>query len=75
MIPFAAPPRLDDMQPTNDTGESDSYLVRLTLAGDHLARGRLTERYRGSILALAYRTLENADDAQDVAQEALVYAL
>ena len=75
MIPFAAPPRLDDMQPTNDTGESDSYLVRLALAGDHLARGRLTERHRRSILALAYRTLENADDAQDVAQEALVYAL
>ena len=75
MIPFAAPPRLDDMEPTNDTGESDSYLVRRALAGDHLARGRLTERHRRSILALAYRTLENADDAQDVAQEALVYAL
>ena len=40
-----------------------------------MARGRLTERHRRSILALAYRTLENADDAQDVAQEALVYAL
>lgn len=33
------------------------------------------ERHRRSILALAYRTLENADDAQDVAQEAFVYAL
>jgi len=75
MIPFAASLRLDDMQPTNDTAETDSHLVRRALAGDRLARGRLTERHRGSILALAFRTLENADDAQDVAQEALVYAL
>ena len=75
MIPFAASPRLSDMQPTTDTAETDSHLVRRALAGDPLARGRLTERHRRSILALAYRTLENADDAQDVAQEALVYAL
>ena len=40
-----------------------------------MAASRLTERHRRSIIALAYRTLENADDAQDVAQEALVYAL
>ena len=57
------------------TPETDTQLVRRALAGDRLARGRLTERHRGSILALAYRTLENADDAQDVAQEALVCAL
>ncbi len=75
MILFAAAPRLNTMQPTNDTGETDSQLIRRALAGDRLARGRLTERHRRSILALAFRTLENADDAQDVAQEALVYAL
>jgi len=75
MIPFAASPRLEYMPPTNDMAETDSQLVRRALAGDRLARGRLTERHRRSILALAYRTLENADDAQDVAQEALVYAL
>ncbi len=57
------------------TPETDIQLVRRALAGDGLARGRLTERHRRSVLALAYRTLENADDAQDVAQEALVYAL
>ncbi|MBV9848177.1 MAG: RNA polymerase sigma factor [Armatimonadetes bacterium] len=45
------------------------------LAGDRLAAGRLTERHRRTAFALAYRTLGNADDAQDVAQEALVYAL
>lgn len=33
------------------------------------------ERHRRVVLTLAYRALENADDAQDVAQEALVYAL
>lgn len=40
-----------------------------------MAGSRLTERHRRTVIALAYRTLENADDAQDVAQEALVYAL
>lgn len=40
-----------------------------------MAGSRLTERHRRAVIALAYRTLENADDAQDVAQEALVYAL
>ncbi len=57
------------------TLETDTELVRRAQAGDRLAGGRLTECHRRSILALAYRTLENADDAQDVAQEALVYAL
>ncbi len=33
------------------------------------------ERHRRPTLALAHRALENADDAQDVAQEALVYTL
>ena len=45
------------------------------MAGDKLAAGRLTERHRRLVLTLAFRTLGNADDAQDVAQEALVYAL
>ena len=40
-----------------------------------MAGGRLMERHRRSVLALAFRTLGNADDAQDVAQEALVYVL
>ena len=57
------------------TSETDTQLVHRAQSGDRLAGGRLTERHRRSILALAHRTLENADDAQDVAQEALVYAL
>ncbi len=60
------------MQQTENT---DRELVRRTLAGDKLAAGRLTERHRWAVLALALRTLGDADDAQDVAQEALVYAV
>ena len=60
------------MQQTEIT---DKELVRRTLAGDRLAAGRLTERHRRLVLALAFHTLGNADDAQDVAQEALVYAV
>ncbi len=60
------------MQPKNDT---DNDLVRRALTGDRSAGGRLMERHRRSVLALAFRTLGSADDAQDVAQEALVYAL
>ena len=62
------------MQP-KDTNERDVDLVRQTLAGSRLASGRLLERHRRSVMTLAFRTLGNADDAQDVAQEALVYAL
>ena len=64
------------MQQTEDTEmTTDTELVRRALAGDKLAAGRLAERHRRLVLALAFRTLGNADDAQDVAQEALVTAL
>lgn len=61
------------MQPKTDRTDAD--LIRRTLAGDRSASGRLLERHRRSVLALAFRTLGSADDAQDVTQEALVYAL
>ena len=54
---------------------TDKELVRRALMGDRAAAGQLMERHRRSVLALALRTLGNADDAQDVAQEALVYAV
>ena len=63
------------MNPPNDAAETDAQLVRDALTGDRMAAGRLMERHRRTVLALAFRTLGNADDAQDVAQEALVYAL
>ena len=63
------------MQSKNSDRGTDTELVRRALMGDRLAAGRLTERHRRLVLTLAFRTLGNADDAQDVAQEALVYAL
>lgn len=52
---------------------TDAALVRRTLRGDRLAAEQLTERHRRTVYAIAYHALGNADDAQDVAQEALVY--
>ncbi|MBC7809442.1 MAG: RNA polymerase sigma factor [Akkermansiaceae bacterium] len=53
---------------------SDTDLIYQTLRGDHLAAEQLTDRYRRMVYATAYHALGNTDDAQDVAQEALVYA-
>ena len=55
--------------------ETDSEIIRKALFGDRFAAQILTQRHRRTTLALAYRTLGNADDAQDVAQEALIYAV
>ncbi len=55
--------------------ETDPELISQTLAGDRLAAERLVERHRSRVTRVAFRALDNADDAQDVAQEALVYAL
>jgi RNA polymerase sigma-70 factor (ECF subfamily) len=54
--------------------ENETELITRALAGDRLSAERLMERYRRKVTALAYKALRNADDAQDVAQEALVYA-
>ena len=66
---------MTDTRRHDEITDSDARLVRRALRGDRLAGGRLTERHRRPLLALAYRALGSADDAQDVAQEALVYAL
>jgi len=71
VIPFGVLVRLN----TVTMLETDSQLIRKARAGDRLAGERLSERYRGLALATACRALGNFDDAQDVAQEALVYAL
>ena len=73
MILFGISPRLFTMQSKHT--DDDLELVHRTLTGDRLAGGRLTERHRQAVLALAVRTLGSTDDAQDVAQDALVYAL
>jgi RNA polymerase sigma-70 factor (ECF subfamily) len=55
--------------------ETDTQLIEKALAGDRAASGRLVERHRRSVVATAHRALGNADDASDVAQEALILAL
>jgi RNA polymerase sigma-70 factor (ECF subfamily) len=50
-------------------------LVARAQAGDRLAADRLLQRHRRMVVAVAYHALRNTDDAHDVAQEALVYAL
>ena len=54
---------------------TDAELIRRVRRGDRIAADTLTARHRQSTLRLAFQTLRNADDAQDVAQESLLYAL
>ena len=61
------------MQNTNDSDELK--LIRAARRGDHRAAARLIERFRQLATTTARLALRNNDDAQDVAQEALVYAL
>jgi RNA polymerase sigma factor (sigma-70 family) len=58
------------------TQDTDTELIDRALThGDPLALQRLIERHRRSVTLIAYQALGNSDDAQDVAQEALAYAL
>jgi RNA polymerase sigma-70 factor (ECF subfamily) len=53
-------------------GGDDADLVRACVAGAPEAFRELLARYRRSALALAYQMLGNAEDAEDVAQEAFI---
>jgi len=52
------------------TGPNDSDLVAMTLGGNSEAFASLVERYDRAVYHLAYRTLRDAEEARDVAQEA-----
>jgi DNA-directed RNA polymerase specialized sigma24 family protein len=52
----------------------DERLIRRTLAGDRGAYAALAARHRQRVAAVAFRALGSADDAQDVSQEAFLYA-
>lgn len=54
---------------------SERELFRAARQGDHRAAAGLMERFRRLATTTARLALRNTDDAQDVAQEALVYAL
>jgi len=56
------------------TTVDDQTLVSQTLAGQGEAFGTLVERYDRAVYHLAYRTLRDAEEARDVAQEAFFKA-
>lgn len=51
---------------------SDAELVRGVLAGDQLAAQRLLQRYQNLVYRVCLRMLRHVQDAEDVAQEALI---
>jgi len=54
--------------------DSDSYLVERALDNDLAAFEKLVSRYQSKIVSYATRMLSDADEAEDVAQEAFVKA-
>jgi RNA polymerase sigma-70 factor (ECF subfamily) len=54
--------------------ETDDDLIALTLAGRGDAFGILVARYERAVYHLAFRTLREAEDARDAAQEAWIKA-
>lgn len=52
----------------------DHQLIQQCLNGDPNAFGTLVERYQDRLYSTVYRLLNNAEDAQDVVQEAFVHA-
>ena len=56
------------------TTTSDAELVLRSRSGDDRAFAELVRRYHGEVYGLALRSLKNADDAQDLAQEAFLRA-
>jgi RNA polymerase sigma-70 factor (ECF subfamily) len=55
-------------------GPDDSTLVAMTLGGNSEAFTTLVERYDRAVYHLAYRTVRDAEEARDVAQEAFFKA-
>src|SRR5438874_8629869 len=52
----------------------ESELIRQALAGQTQAFTLLVDRYRDPLCGMAYSYIGSFDDAQDVAQEVLIYA-
>jgi len=50
-------------------------LVRAAQSGDRDAFGKLFERYRPGIVALAMRRVRNADEAEELAQDVFIQAM
>lgn len=52
--------------------QQEDALIRRAVQGDAVAFDRLVELYSPRVYALAYRLVDNPDDAQDIAQEAFL---
>ena len=52
----------------------DPRLIAASLKGDTVAFGELVRRYQDRLYNTVYRLLDNADDAQDVVQDAFLNA-
>jgi RNA polymerase sigma-70 factor (ECF subfamily) len=63
-----------DDDPASLDARSDFELIDATLEGNHIAFDVLVKRYSGSIYALAYRMLQNHDDAADISQDVFLKA-
>lgn len=60
--------------PSDATGNDDALLIRQSLGGNADAFGALVTRYQHVMYTVALRMLGNAEDAQDVTQDAFVKA-
>ena len=54
--------------------EKDEILIQHTLDGDLEAFGKLIDRYKDAVFALALHRVKNFEDARDIAQEAFIKA-
>ena len=54
------------------TERDDAELVRLTVAGDREAYAELVRKYASRIYAVCFAMLHDADDSQDIAQDAML---
>ena len=52
----------------------DAFLVAACLEGDRQAFGRIVTRYQRLLCSLAYSSLGNLGESEDVAQEAFIEA-
>jgi RNA polymerase sigma-70 factor (ECF subfamily) len=57
---------------SESAGESDAELMRRVAGGDNAACRQVVTRYLPQVLALARRMLNDATEAEDVAQEAML---
>ncbi len=51
---------------------NDADLMRLVVAGNHQAFAQIVERHTDRFFALAYRSLNNRTDAEDIVQSAFI---